>query len=257
MKVQHVLQSGLIIRQDYSEAVRFVMFQTEHEDWPYATHGGTAFIASRNGRKIAIVCRHTLGDFNWRQLVITDAKFGTRAAGLASFVRATSPTGGAIDSDILDFGVVTFAPDVDAAFFGDGAYVISPETACTSKAGDQLQINGTLKDASSINDTNIVPVYGRFDFTDTGPSRADPVLREASAKFDIDGLTRLTGLSGAPVFNLTQGRLCGFVVRGGLHSGEAIIRYVDVIDILQLIDGAAGIANEVGYSKTVTYPQDC
>jgi hypothetical protein len=41
MIVTQTLASGLTVRQDFSRAVRPVFFQTEFEEWLYATHGGT------------------------------------------------------------------------------------------------------------------------------------------------------------------------------------------------------------------------
>ena len=40
MKVEQRLSSGLMVRQDVRQAVRFVMFETGVEGWDYATHGG-------------------------------------------------------------------------------------------------------------------------------------------------------------------------------------------------------------------------
>jgi hypothetical protein len=42
-----------------------------------------------------------LKDFSWKQLVITDAKFGSQVAGLKSVFYASRPTGEAEGSDVL------------------------------------------------------------------------------------------------------------------------------------------------------------
>lgn len=254
MKVPHTLSGGLLVRQDYSEAVRFMFFHTDDIQWPYATHGGTAFVVRSNGRYFGLVCKHALGDFKWSQLAITDAKFGTRTAGVKAFVYASNPEGGAIDGDMLDLGVIEFSEDVDASFFGDSAYILEEKTICTSEAGDQLEVNGALKDLSTIGDEVITPVFARFEFVDVGPLHADPVLREARGTIDADGISRLTGLSGSPVFNATQKRLAGIVVRGHISNGAAIIKYVDASDVLQLVSAAANQEKSTYYEKTVKYP---
>jgi hypothetical protein len=50
VKRTQVLASGLAIRQDYSQAIRAVFFETDHEEFIYATNGGTAFIVNFRGR---------------------------------------------------------------------------------------------------------------------------------------------------------------------------------------------------------------
>ncbi|MGA7452190.1 MAG: hypothetical protein WBW73_13195, partial [Rhodoplanes sp.] len=58
-----VLSSGLMIRQDFAEAVRPVFFQTESEEFLYATHGGTLFLVVFRGRVYGVTCAHVFGDF--------------------------------------------------------------------------------------------------------------------------------------------------------------------------------------------------
>src|ERR1019366_1780180 len=41
-----------------SEAIRPVFFQTDLDDFLYATHGGTLFLISFQGRSYALTCRH-------------------------------------------------------------------------------------------------------------------------------------------------------------------------------------------------------
>lgn len=229
------------------------MFYTDEVDWPYATHGGTAFIVRSNGRYFGLVCKHTLGDFKWSQLAITDAKFGTKTAGVKAFVYASNPEGGAVDGDLLDLGVLEFSEDVDASFFADNAYILEESTICTSDPGDVLEVNGTLKDLSTIGDDEIAPVFARFGFVDTGPMPADPVLREAKGIIKGETINRLTGLSGAPVFNLTKKTLAEIVLRGHISNGAADIKYVDASDVLQLVSAAARQKKSTYYEKTVKY----
>lgn len=49
MRVTQTLSSGLVIRQDFRDPVRFVFFDTGLYEWQYATHGGTMFVV-RFGR---------------------------------------------------------------------------------------------------------------------------------------------------------------------------------------------------------------
>jgi hypothetical protein len=63
MPQTQVLSSGLIIRQDFAEVVRPVFFQTEYEEFPYATHGGTLFPVVFRGRVYGVTCTHVFGDF--------------------------------------------------------------------------------------------------------------------------------------------------------------------------------------------------
>jgi hypothetical protein len=254
MRVSHRLASGLWIRQDYRDAVRFVMFDTGQPEWPYATHGGTAFVINVDGRCFALLCKHTLGDFHWPQLVITDEKFGTKSAGLKAFGYPSRPVAGAIDGDILDLGLLEFSEDVDATFFRNSAYILDANTVCSSQPNDKLEVHGTLKDLSVISETAITPVFGRFEFRDDGPEKADPVLRNARSTIANSEVARLTGLSGAPVFNLTQRKLCGVVVRGQLSETSATIKYVEASDMLQFAVGAARRATSTYYEKVVAYP---
>lgn len=136
----HRLANGKPVRQDYSAGIRFVMFHTDIPSWPYATHGGTAFIVTSKGRFFGLLCRHALADFHWSQLALTDEKVGKRTAGVRAFVRPTSPVGAAIDGDMLDLGVVEFSEDVDQAFFKDSAYVLGQ--VATGRYGGRFHQSG-------------------------------------------------------------------------------------------------------------------
>lgn len=227
------------------------MFETDEPGWEYATHGGTAFVVRWNGAYYGITCKHCLGDFNWRRLALTDAKFGKNAAGLSAIYYPSNPVDGAIDSDILDIAVVQFATDSGAEFFQDRAYIIDDDTVATSKTGDKLHTNGALKDKSEIGEQTISPQFALLEFEDRGPSVSDPTLREAYAEYaDID-FGSLTGLSGSPVFNITQRKLTGVVVRGSLIESKARMRYVDIADILQILRAISSNQSQVRYNKTL------
>jgi hypothetical protein len=122
VKFTQTLASGMTIRQDFRDSARFVMFETGVEEWEYATHGGSAFIVKYQNHILGITCRHVLGDFNWRQIALTDEKFGKNIAGLKSIFYPSKPEEATQGSDLLDVAVVQFSNDVGAESFNDRAY---------------------------------------------------------------------------------------------------------------------------------------
>lgn len=254
MQITQQLASGLIIRQDFRDSVRFVMFETGVVGWEYGTHGGTAFIVNYGGRFWGITCRHVLVDFKWKQLALTDSKFGRNIAELRLVYYPSEPIEAAEGSDILDIAVVEFSADADAAFFNDRAYIIDDNTISSANVGDQLQVNGLLKEKTQIGENQIAPVFALLDFADEGPSRFDPALRQASAKFLKPDFQSLTGLSGSPVFNRTARRLCGVVVRGTLNQDHGTIRYIEISDVLEILTAIVNGTMCTRYSKTIKHP---
>jgi hypothetical protein len=61
----------------------------------------------------------------------------------------------------------------------------------------------------------------------------------------------LTGLSGAPVFDVSTKRLCGVVNRGGMQDDEAILHYIDIVDVLAALRAVSDGALYTRYNKTV------
>lgn len=235
MKIEQLLSSGMLVRQDIRQAVRFVMFETGVEGWDYATHGGTLLIINCGGRPYGVTCHHVRQDFEWSTLAITDARFGRQIAGLKGVLFASQPTGVAIDSDLLDLVIIEFADDVGPSFFGDNAYIFDSGTVSSSASGNKLAISGALKDQSEITENTIAPVFAYLEFEDRGIFGADPVLRQAIAQFSNPEFSRVTGLSGAPVFNLTRGKLSGIVVRGSMDGAFAKITYVDISHLAEML----------------------
>ena len=235
MLVTQRLHSGLIVRQDFRRAVRFVMYETGYPGFDYATHGGTMLIANFQGKPFGITCAHVRGDFEWRQLVVTDSKFGREIAGLAAVYRASDPSGDAVDSDVLDLVVIEFSNDVGPSFFGDTAYVLDGGTIGSSSSGDQLRVNGAFKAESTILDEAIAPQFGLLEFLDAGPHSTDPVLRRAIARYRDRQFEGLTGLSGAPIFNAAQSKLAGIVARGSMTGDDAILHYIDIAHVHVLL----------------------
>ncbi|MGD9979561.1 MAG: hypothetical protein AB7H66_03235 [Hyphomonadaceae bacterium] len=250
-KITQRLSSGLTIRQHFGDSVRFLMFETDVPGWEYATHGGTAFVVNYRGKFFGIMCKHCLGDFTWRQLALTDQRFGRDLAGLKAIYYPSNPSGAAVDSDILDIAVVRFSDDVGADFFKDRAYIVDLETVTTSNLGDQLRVNGALKDESRIGDDTITPIFALLDFRDIGATSSDVAIREAEAMFKDVEFQRLTGLSGSPVFNLTQRKLCGVMVRGTLVGGHARMRYIDFADVMELLKAIDNGTLQANYNRTI------
>ncbi len=149
MKQRQTLSSGLLIEQDLKAAVRPALFQTDYENFLYATHGGTLFIVSFKGRPYALTCGHIIKDFEFGRLFITADKFakrGAKPATLKGLCYPSAPRDGAVDTDVVDICVVEFADTVDVSFFNSTAYVIEPKTVATSKRGDKLRVFGVLKE---------------------------------------------------------------------------------------------------------------
>jgi hypothetical protein len=137
MKQTQVLTSGLATGQDFGEAVRPVFFQTEYDDFLYATHGGTLFLVGFRRRVYGLTCRHVFQDFEHGRLFITQekqAKKGSKPAPVKSWCHPSSPTDGAVGTDIVDLCVIEFADDIAPKFFKGSPYLIEKSTSCRSQA---------------------------------------------------------------------------------------------------------------------------
>ncbi len=252
MEFAQIIINGITIRQDFSRSVRFVMFATGVDGWEYATHGGTAFVVNFRGKLFGLTCRHVLTDFNWSQLAITEARFGTQLAGLKAIYYPSDPRGEAVDTDIFDVAVIEFADHVAASFFTDPAYIINANTCGGgSREGDVLRVNGVLKEKSDLSGPEIAPVFALLDFVDRGATSTDPSLREAYVEFALPDFTSVTGISGSPVFNVTTGKLCGMTVRAGLVKRACTLWYIDIVDIMYLLDAIVSGRPETNYQKTI------
>jgi len=256
LKLTQRLASGLTIRQDFQNSVRFVMFESivENETF-YATHGGTAFVIGFKGRPFAITCNHIPKDFRWQDICLTDTKFGKEIIGLKSVSFPSKPEDAAVDSDILDVAIIQFSDDASLSNFRDSAYTWDDNTIATSRVGDKLNVYGALKDLSTIENHTIKPVFGLLEFDDAGPYEKDLVLRNGISQFSDVEFENLTGISGSPVFNKTLGKLCGMVLRGNLVDGKASIKYIDIKDIAQVLNGICDGSFEAKYTKEIIRPQ--
>lgn len=252
MRVTQTLASGVLIRQDFRTAARFVFFDTGLDEWTYATHGGTMFVVLYKGKPYGLTCRHVLKDFQWQQLVVTDQRQGGQIASLRSIAYPSQPKDAAVDTDILDVAVIQFSDDVDAAYFKEAPYILDENTFTTSKMGDTLHIAGALKANSRIDEDTIAPSYCLLEMADDTPSSNDPTLRRAIGKFEKPEFSDVLGLSGSPAFNVTSRALCGMVVRGAMNGDLCRLWYVDIYDICQLLAAIHEDRPETYYKKRIT-----
>jgi hypothetical protein len=250
-----------MIEQDFSAAVRPVFFYTDQDDFLYATHGGTLFVVSFRDKLYAVTCGHVFKDFPHGMLFITQEKFakkGSMPAHVTGICYPSSPVDGLEGTDIGDICVMEFSDDTRPDFFKGSAYVVDETTVATSKYGDELFVAGVLKEKTTIIPPDISIGYCRLSFRDCGPT-SDPILRRAfavfgEALFGTLEFTSITGISGSPVFNKTANALCGMVIRGGMSGPACTIYYVDVFDIVRLLEAISTRAPSTYYIKHVAVP---
>ncbi len=255
MRVIQQLINGSTIEQNIHDAIRFVFFDTGEEGWRYATYAGVLFLVSYNGTVYGVTAKHVFQDFNWRQLVVTKQKFGEQGEMVAELDTLAYPTaleGAAEGSDIGDIAIIKFSPRCQSDFFLETAYLIDPGTIALSRSGDLLTVYGSLKSQSSTDEEGVVtPRFCTFtELTDEGLSDGNPTLRRATITFsDEIEFDSITGISGGAVFNQTQEKLCGMVVRGGLSGYQGTVWYLDISDIVYFIRGIDGGHERVGYER--------
>ena len=251
MRETHVLSSGLMIRQDFSEAVRPVFFQTDYEEFLYATHGGTLFLALFRGRVYGVTCAHVFGDFGHGQLFVTQekrAQKGSMPGHVTGLVYPSSPTDEAATTDITDLCLIQFSDETGPDFFSS-PYVVDERTVATSQLGHRLYVAGVLKEKTSIIPPDINIGYCHLEFQDAGPCKFDPFLRCAIAQFKNPEFTEITGISGSPVYDQTAHALCGMVVRGGMNGNHCTVHYLDVFDIVHFLEAVNRGAENTYYMK--------
>jgi hypothetical protein len=134
----------------------------------------------------------------------------------------SSPTDGAVDTDIIDLCAIDFADDIGLAF-------------CAWRRQRWHELTRTRPDRCRCPEgkVHIVPpdiTIGccRLEFTDKGASTSDPFLCLAVAEYREPPFSSITGISGSPVFDRTANELCGMVVRGRMNANRCTIHYIDV-----------------------------
>ncbi len=242
------------MRQDFSQAVRAVFFQTDCDEFLYATDGGTLFLVSFQAKLYALTCKHAFGTFEPRQLFITqekNAQKDSKPAPIKGRHFPSRPVDGAADTDVVDLCAVSFEDQISAEFFHGTPYVIENGTVGTSRPGHRLLVCGVLKSKSQIIPPDITMGFCQLEFHDTGPCMFDPFLRQAVAQFRQPEFNDVTGISGSPVFDKTAGRLCGMVVRGGMIGDKCRIFYMDISDIVRFLEGIRAGARNTYYTKVI------
>lgn len=246
------LASGLVVRQDFRDAARLVFFASDIPEFPFWTPGGTAFVVNFESRPYLVTCAHVINQApSGDEPVITNVKFGNEPVRAKAIHRVHDLDGGVLDADMADVVVLSFDMAVSVGAFVDSAYVINADTVGTSERGDALLAHGTLKQRTYIDSTEIVPSYATLEFEDVGATSEDPFIREATATYEDADFTSLSGLSGSPTFNSTRNYLCGMVVRGGMSAGLARIRYIDMFDIMKLLESVHADNPRITYNKNV------
>jgi hypothetical protein len=246
--------AGTGLADTYARAARGVFFETDCEEFLYATHGGTAFLVRVRNRLYALTCGHVIVNFDVRRIFLTRDFFGVKGtppAPVAEYIRPTNPTGGAVDSDVLDLRAIRIDESVAADFFRDAPYIISEDTVTTSLPGEIVEVFGVLNDKTNIIPPDMEFSFARLHFQDVGHYKGDPVLCEARTKITNPDITNLDGLSGGPVFNLTQGRLCGMALRGGIVGGDATLFYLDAHHILRFLENVIDRNESASYVHNV------
>ncbi|MEY9527356.1 hypothetical protein ABIF70_008497 [Bradyrhizobium japonicum] len=218
-------------------AVRIIQFQTEYEEYPHATHGGTLFIVRYRGRPYGVTCKHVFGDFDPNMLHITartQPMVGRLSARLQNLGYAVNLGGVAANSDFADLCVIEFADDLTPDFFEGSEYQIDGNGARTSSVGHDLFAIGVSKDKTRLLPGGNIALC-LLPLRDRGQTN-DPLLRRASARYEGAAFQAITGMSGAPVFDLTAGALCGMVMRGTFRDGVCEVYYADIFDIIQCVE---------------------
>jgi hypothetical protein len=213
------------------------------------------------GKTYALTCSHVFRDFPHGRLFIANEKYaqkGSMPAPIAGICYPSSPRDGAEGSDISDLCLIEFTDDMPPGFFKDTPYIVDEKTITTASFGHELLVAGVLKDKTSIIPPNIAIGYCNLQLRDMGPT-SDPCLRRAFAVFaqvlfGRGEFERVTGISGAPVFDRTANALCGMVVRGGMTGPICHLYYLDAFDIFRLLQAVHNRADSSYYIKHITVP---
>jgi hypothetical protein len=252
---------GGVQHHGIGDAVRPVFYMTEHEEFLYATDGGTLFLVRFEGRIYAITARHvfTGNGFEPNRLFVTREKYakkGTPPAPVAGIYYPSAPHGAAAGTDIGDLCVIEFDEGMEDDFFMSSPYDMDKLPVGTSEAGHSLAVYGVLKEKTTIihadqGGGDIVIGYCQLEYADTTTTTRDAVLREAKAEFLAPAFSSVTGISGSPVYDKTTGALCGMVVRGGMNGARSDIRFIDMFDIKKFLEGVSSGATGTNYEKIV------
>ena len=235
-------------------AIRLVFFQTDLEDYPHATHGGTLFIVKFSGGLYGVTCKHVFKDFSPDSLHVTPEltpRKGALSAKIQNLGYASKLGGISVGSDLDDICIIQFVSDLDPNFFGGSEYIITKRSISSAMTGHDLFAYGFLKEKSRLlpePDGIIAPCC--LPARDRGVS-GDPFLRRASARFtpSEEGSKSIVGMSGSPVFDITANRLCGMLVRGRKEKDSYQFYYADIYDIVRLLEATRDRRQTVYYNR--------
>lgn len=241
--------------QSLKDACRWICFHTNVEGWEVATHGGTMVLVAYEGTVYALTAKHNRHDFRWGDLIIGKSRVCNEVVGPRGICYASVGVGRADQSDLLDIAIILLADDVRPDYFAGAIYDLDREPVCASHLDDDLTIYGVVSSESEIDERDIRATFGELGFVDIGPNSHDIVLREAKGQWLESQVTNLAGISGCPVYNASQGGLCGMVLRGGVATtGIATIHYIEMRDIAVLLDSVHQQKSSGLYTKIVAHP---
>ena len=229
-----------------SKAIRPVFFQNASEEWPYSTHGGTMFLVSYKKKCYGLTCKHVLSGFDPSQLFVARdslPKQGTPPAPVSEFAYIDG------EGEIADVAIIIFKDEINNELFDYSAYRFRYATIGSSNTAHKLHVYGFLKDKTTINyDTKaIIGGFCDLEVRDIGAVSNDYYLRYATATYVNHGFERITGVSGAAIFDETANKLCGMAVRGGLDNGIVKLWYVDISHIFRALEAVHEPRNRVSY----------
>jgi hypothetical protein len=249
----HRLNSGLYVAQDIRDAVRFPIFQHDDADGGASlwSNGGNVFLVAYDGRPYGITCNHVIPGQHDR-LIISHRRHGNNPAGIEAIHTLKERDGHKPDSDAGDIAVIAFHTEYDLNFFDYTPFILESSTLAAAEPGDELFAFGALWNDTVINGTSIEVLYTEIGLEDdTKRASTDSALRRAFNN-DFPAHRAVTGLSGAPVFNVSRNGLSGIVCRGSAKDSRAIVHYIDVQDIVRLVHAARYDEVRVSYTKVRT-----
>jgi hypothetical protein len=223
------------------ESVRFPLFRTPIEGWPFATNVGTIFLVNFLDRTYAVFPKHIARNFDLSDLLVTSTLTEVKAIGLNRYLLVRGASEQFESSDIEDLCIGVLPETVKASDF-QSTYPLSDISYEQPQQGDRLTIFGFIKDESFINENTIQAAYQTIEVSDFGPYGFDTNLRVAFGEFQSEVIRSVKGMSGAPVFNNRTKAVCGIVLRGDLKpNGDVSFYYLEGTHVVNtLVAGILG-----------------
>lgn len=234
-------------------SVRFPLFFTGIEDYPFATNVGAVFLVKVGKTPIAILPKHILKTFHLRDLRITSSLTVFNSVGVEDAYQFNGYKEATRATDIEDILVAFFPEFVTPSDF-ETIFPFEFMDAAPVQDGDEVVTYGFNRDNSILTKEEVRIHQVVVEAIVTPKKSADFTLRECVGTFNLepegDKLKSVTGLSGSPVFNRRSGLCCGLTTRGGItENGEIILRFVESFDLIRIINAAVSGADFVEYEK--------